>query len=51
LGFTRDPGRVFRMARASVALLVIALGLGLALASAFGLLFWAVASAIHGASS
>lgn len=46
-----EPGRWFRAARASVALLVISLGLGLALASALGLLFWALASAIHHASS
>jgi len=46
-----EPGRMFRAARASMALLVISLGLGLAFASALGLVFWALASAIHHASS
>jgi hypothetical protein len=51
LGLSREPGRLFRATRAGVALVVISLGMGLALASAFGLLFWALASAIHHASS
>ncbi|MBV9660329.1 MAG: hypothetical protein JO337_04150 [Acidimicrobiales bacterium] len=45
------PGHTVRTVRATMGLIVVSLGLGLAVASALGLVFWAVASAIHQASS
>jgi hypothetical protein len=46
-----EPRRVFRVTRATVGLVIIALALGLALASTIGLIVWAIASALHHASS
>ncbi len=42
---------VFRVVRSSVGLMIIALGLGLALAAGMGALVWAIATALHHASS
>jgi hypothetical protein len=42
--------RVFRVSRATIGLIVIALGLGLALAAGLGALVWVIATAVHHAA-
>ena len=43
--------RIFRIVRSSTTLIIIGLGLGLALAAGLGTLIWAIATALHHASS
>lgn len=43
--------RIFRIVRSTTGLVVIGLVLGLAIAASLGVLVWAIASALHHASS